>query len=553
MTRRSGFFPVGPARAFGGVPEAGSGARPAHSGLALSGALLFALSVAFSLALQARAGEALPEPGARVDLAGFARASVEGRSLAIEWEEPREVFEVEVRSDAAELRADSLRLEWWGSAWPAHGTGGWSKLDDPWNGRWVAVEVRPERVAGGGSLRFRFPPLSHAEWEKSPEEAPAEPILHRRTLKIRAVLEEGAPEPSELRLSAFGRSTWRRGAFDVEVRLSEDGARAARVEVRNGILERLASLPAPRASEVGRAAFRVRGPGGSSGGARVRLLFAEAAGPDSNDLTRVTVRLGEDPSSSGFSFVPQDVERAGALRLRHFGALVVPAGSRLTLANDPGPGPGAWERSVRERVAFHPEATYASAMAGLPRLSPPRWVPLGVPSARQEIFVSPEGNWSSMTWSIGSRVREIFEAGKDSRRIPFRKSPDESGRAELVTEIDTSLEPRFDGRDREGLERRLEEDHLPWIRVRWRTGDVSFEEELGATTLAGEYADDAGRRGDEAVALLVRIAATNEGPRAAPARVSLRYSHDEAVRLFDDGLVAIIPSRGGLVPEGLRA
>lgn len=530
--------------------------RENRAGILACGAPLaarLAALVALSSAARALAEDSLPEPGARVDLARFARASLEGRALAVEWDEPREITEVEVHSAEAELRADALRLEWWGSVWPAHGTGGWKQLDDPWNGRWVSVEARPERIAGGRALRFRFPPLSRAEWERAPEKASAEPILHRTTLKIRVVAAEEGPEPASLRVSAFGRPTWRRGAFDVEVRLSEDGARTVRLEVRNGFLERLASLPAPRASEVEGAAFRARGPGGSSGGARVGILFAEEEGRDSNALTRVTVRFGEDPSSSGFSFVPQDVERAGALRLRDFGALVVPAGNRLTLANDPGPGPGSWERSVRERVAFHPEATYASAMAGLPRLAPARWVPLGVPSARQEIFVSPEGNWSSMTWSIGARVREIFEAGKDSRRIPFRKSPDEAGRAELVTEIDTSPEPRFDGRDREGLERSLEEGHLPWIRVRWKTGDVRYEEELGATTLAGDYADDAGRRGDEAVALLVRLAATNEGPRAAPANVSLRYSHDEEVRILDDGVVAIIPSRGGMVPEGLRA
>ena len=70
---------------------------------------------------------------------------------------------------------------------------------------------------------------------------------------------------------------------------------------------------------------------GGSAGIRLGIRYVHNADHNSNDLTRVTVRLGQSGDAVGFSFVPEDVLAAGAMHLPDFGALVAPSEKELSL------------------------------------------------------------------------------------------------------------------------------------------------------------------------------------------------------------------------------
>jgi len=435
----------------------------------------------------------------------------------VEWENPREVHEVRAVFPAERAPSlEALHLEWWGSIWPRYGSGGWMRLDDPWNGRWVAV---PGKVAPGkepGVVVFTIPPLTRREWEKAPESGGPS---FRRTLKIRVV---GAL-PESLRI--LGGSRWRLASFDLDFRFLEDGEREGRLEVSNGVIQKIESLPPPREVAVSGTGWKARGRAGGSAGVRMRILHAENGDLASNDLTRMTIRLGASPESSGFSFIPQDVLREGALRLRDLGVLVSESARGLSHASDPGPSGKYWPRSVRRRIRERPEMTLKTALEGIPRLSPPRWVPLGAPSARQEVVVGPLGDWSM--WKAS-----LHTPGRESGRIPHRGE-------KLDAILDTRAEPLFDGGDREGAVRYLHEGHLPLIHVEWRTGRIRYNHALLATILLGEPGDDESRRGDETVVLLSKLEMANPSSTSRKAAVNLRYSHDAPLFLDARGIIAI--------------
>lgn len=488
-----------------------------------------------------------PRIGDRVDLAAFGRPLPGEDGFGVEWEMPREIREVRV-SGIGGSPASSLRVEWWGSVWPANGTGGWKKLDDPWNGRWVRFAGRP-RLQNGGCV-FSFTPLTKDEWEKAlPREDYGDkknPVF-RRTLKLRLVSTDGARTPAGAKIEAYGASVWKRAAFRIESRQIAGGPSGGRVQIVNGRSISISGLPAPAHTIVRGETWRAGRPAGPGSGVVLDLFYADNGDPDSNDLTRVTVRLGERPDASGFSFVPQDVLREGAMRLPSLGVLVSEASRRLTLANDPGPGGTNWSRPVRLRLAERPEMTRTAAMQGIPRLAPPPWIPLGVPSARQEFFVGPGGDWTA--WEDSLRTRDA----RDYPRLVFRRRSDDSGPGRLSGTFDTRERPLFDEGGREARTRRLEKGYLPLIHVEWNTGPVHYHHRLGVSTLEGAYGDDTGRRGDETTVLLTKLEITNTGNTPAPAFLNLRYSDRAPIALRDDGLIVITGDDTRRIPAGLSA
>src|SRR5262245_29854484 len=183
-----------------------------------------------------------PAPGEAVDLARFGTPLSDSGSIGVEWENPREVREVRaIFADPGRVPDPAaLKLEWWGSVWPKNGSGGWMKLDDPWNGRWVTAPAAAAPGAAAGVLAFTFPPLSKEEWKDGEGAAQR----YRRTLKVRV---SGPPGSLPSRIETYGAARWREAEFDVDLRLGAAGERSARLEVQDGVLRGLESLPAPRA------------------------------------------------------------------------------------------------------------------------------------------------------------------------------------------------------------------------------------------------------------------------------------------------------------------
>ncbi len=503
-----------------------------------------ALTLALAVSWAARADvPPAARPGDLVELGAFGRVLPNPKVVGVEWENPRDVHEVRAVAAAnATIAPESLRVEWWASVWPDNGTGGWMKLDDHWNGQWVRPGGSFNRDTQSGALVYRFPALTKSEWRKAleteqyPDKKPPE---FRRTLKIRLVGAEGASVEG-VQLQVYGRSRWREGRFDVEVLATQAGPFGGRLDVSNGDAQSLSVSPLSMVSPtVSGNGWSAAGHAGQSARVRMHLLYADADDRNSNDLTRVTVRLGDQPDAPGFSFVPQDVLAAGALRIPAVGALVVPAESPITLANDPGPADSFWRKSVRSRVADLPEVSREQAMASIPRLQPRRWVPLGVPCARQEIFVTPGGDWMLFPNSLWTEAR-------DTQRIRFR------GKEPLFALLDTGVQPVFK-EDKPGAKRYLEAGHLPLVHVEWDQDGIHYHHQLAATILLGDISEDDKRRGDETVCLLTRLDITNPGAAPATARLHLRFADPTPIALTSEGVIEIQPADRSSIPEGLSA
>jgi hypothetical protein len=504
------------------------------------------------------AAEEKPQVGDLVDLAAFGtRLAKDG--IGVEWDELRNVHQVQLSGVSDEV-AKSLELQWWGGVWPngsraalvnaGGGSGGWKLLDDPWNGRWVRVAAEAVKAKDSDVWVLSLPTMTKDEWSQylNPAQYLAELCpAFRRTFRVRVVSKTKQPLPATLRLRAFGDSRWQEASFDVDLRFPQDGRLECRIDVTNGALLSLESLPAPRAATVDGNTWSAAGSKDGSAGVRIRVRYAHNTDHNSNDLTRITVRPGQAADAPGFSFVPEDALAAGAMHLPDFAALVAPSEKNLSWANCPEPLDKGWGWRVRQGVAKHAEATRASAMAGIPRLAPPPPVPLGVPSARQEFFVDASGNWSTSLQSLW------FDNGRDYKRWGFDRKFGKQVDGHLAMELDTRAEPKFDGGDREAAQRSLEDGYLPLIHVRWHTGPIQYRHVLTATALLGDYGDDVTRRGDETVVLLTRLEMTNPSDQPQPAAVNLRCSHNGPIVLRDDGVIALTPSEPSGIPAGLFA
>ncbi|UCD28694.1 MAG: hypothetical protein JSV03_16720 [Planctomycetota bacterium] len=477
--------------------------------------------------------------GSLVDLAEFGRPLSAKNLVGVEWENLREVYEAHLifpeGKDAPPV--SKLRLEWWGSVWPNVGVGtyqpGWLQKDDHWNGKWVPVETKA--VAGPKPTMwvYKFPPLTKKEWKRA---LPKRHPTYRGTLKVRVVSEEQAL-PKDCRLAVFGTSRWGKASFDVIVNVGQESSRAGRIDIINGKLLGISSLPPPYDAKIQDRIWSAEGSADKSAYLRIKVLYAETKNPHSNDLTRVTVRLGRAADATGFSFVPQQVLNEGTIRLRDLEISITESVEGMGLARDRGPFQKKWERCVRERIPERPETSYRSAMTGIPRLSPPMTIPIGVPSAEQEVFIRPLGEWV-MWWP------SLNPKGRESERCPFRerykvqRGRDQPG---LYAQLDAREDPQFDGKDRKEMRRYLAEHHLPLIHAEWRTGPIRYHHMMASTILLGDIGDDSQRRGDETVIFLSKMEITNTSDKPATATLNLRYSHGAPITLQRDGIIAIKP------------
>jgi hypothetical protein len=108
----------------------------------------------FRVSTDAYAEQILPNEavaGEVVNIAGFGRRLSGDNYIGRQWDNPRDIYEVHI-SGIDRRTAESLRFEWWGSVWSANGTGGWMRLDDPWNGKWVQINAVPVLYKSGHTV-----------------------------------------------------------------------------------------------------------------------------------------------------------------------------------------------------------------------------------------------------------------------------------------------------------------------------------------------------------------------------------------------------------------
>lgn len=456
------------------------------------------------------------QPAAHIDVSSLAAASnaapvalLKAVALHVEWQQPRPVRTVELTFADAPPSADTIKLEWWHRVWPDNGTGGWMKLDDPFNGEWTAA--RATVATNGATLRFRFAPLEASEVPGVKRTG----LDFRQTYKLRITC---AQYVRLLRVAAYSDAVLRhaRLRFEWGVRTTVPGEWAPKFEARNGRL--LAVTPA------------------GTNSATVEVEYADAPDRLSPDRGRVVFRSG--PTRS-FSVFVDDVLRAGGLFVRDLGVFVSDAEKPLTF-QDWKPPAGAWPTStIAETVARMPEQTFAQASRAFPA-KPPRYCFLGAPNLRQEIALEPRGDIILFADSLRS-------PGPDADASPWRKWDT------LRYRFLTGEHPGPDGEGSPVVARELEDGWLPVVRCAWRDGDLAWSQTSVAAPLTVDLAHLDSRTGTEPLVLATRFTVTNSAPEPRTAWLWLELNHPLPCRLGVDGTLLLTrPSDGhnrpGFVP-----
>ncbi|MBI4580514.1 MAG: hypothetical protein HY718_12475 [Planctomycetes bacterium] len=450
-----------------------------------------------------------------------------GGYLHVEWRHPRDVYAVELVCRGDVPRPDELTISYWYHVWPDNGGGGWMKVDDPFNGRFVTAATDVVRT-GERRLMHRIQSLETAE---NPA-VKATGFDYRRTYKIRIAFKSDV-QVAEMRCLTDSR--WK----PARIRIELPGAAPAHFVGRNA--EILSTKPIAVAAAV------------------LDLRYADNPQRLSPDLGRVMIRRGGH--GPGFSFFVDDVVRDGVVKLRDGRGYLCDDTKGLTGANWK-PPPDAWDATVMDKVAAMPEQTLANAMS-----IPPKWIPpahLGLPNLRQELSIDPR----SLIYTEFKSLRSPLD---DFKRSPNLTKDDSERKYILVTRKNEPFGPA----SHKSIKRWLEEGYLPVIHSQWEMEGVRYDQRVFVTALdpevtAASLADPqpaprafgtegraanfhSGLRGDEPVAILSRLEMENPTDTPVPAGFWLRITNRPPMHIDADGLLVLDaptkPSAGaGLTP-----
>ncbi|MHB8524401.1 MAG: hypothetical protein ACYDH9_27080 [Limisphaerales bacterium] len=452
--------------------------------------------------------------GPSIDVSKFAQDSgttlalAPGTRLLCEWRQPRDVRSVRLRFTGAAPDPGAITIEWWHRVWPDNGSGGWMKLDDPFNGNWATVNGLAS--ANQSELRLPFPPLGTNEVPGLKH--PGADFRHTYKLRI------SSSQPVTLQhLGLFTGATAKRARlrFEWNLKTTVPGTWSPKFEARNG---RVLSVHPDGRNAV-----------------MVEVEYADSPDRLSADRGCVICRSGETRS---FSVFVDDVRREGGLFVRDIGAFVCDAERHLTFATWRGPAGEAWPDTVEELVAKLPEQSLESVMRTTAR-KPPGDCFLGVPNLRQEIALSPKGDLILFADSLRS-------PGPDAEARPWTWS-------ELRLQFGAGEHPTMGDADHRDVARHLEEGWLPVVRHEWTTGEIGYTETCVVTTLAGDIADLKDQVGTEPIVLSARFVLTNHAAEPRSACLWLEPNHPRPLRVAVDGtLVLDLPSdrkpRRGVIP-----
>lgn len=434
---------------------------------------------------------------------------VPGTALEFEWDHARPVRAVTLFGTSAPTNATPITVQWWRRIWPDNGTGGWMKLDDPFNGNWTTAKLRVERE--GPAIRGTFAPLEA-------EEAPGiqrRGMAERVTYKLR-VLPAERLEIQRVTVTSDARLRQARLRFEWDVKTTAPGKWTPQFEARNGRLLRAA-------------------PAGPNA-ATVEVEYADAPDRLSPDRGFVVFRSGETRS---FAVFVDDVLREGGLLVRDIGVFVSDADRNLTYQTRSAPIGEVWsEGTVAEQVARQPEASFDRVSQAIPR-KPPPYLFLGVPNLRQEIALLPQGQ-------IQLRADSLRSPGPDANARPWSEDA-------LVYDFGAGAQPSMGPAADRAVERSLAEGWLPVVSHAWTTEEIQYRETCVAAPLMRPIDQLASQTGTEPVVLATRFELKNTAAQSRTAWLWLELSRSDPLQLSVDGtLVLRRPSDGrdrpGFVP-----
>jgi hypothetical protein len=369
-------------------------------------------------------------------------------NIGLVWDEPRNPRTVViVYADAASApRPEAQELQAW-----LHPERPLAGGESPWQGHWRALKKSEglSVAVDGLTWTYRLPDIPDGIFQ------------------FRIVLKDHtAARVRSLR--ATGAAKWRPAEFEVRFDPPRE-APSRRVEGYNAEVTGVEPIP-----------------GGD--GLRVRGLASDASS-DSGDAAIFTIRAGD----RSFSFLANDLDADGVMRVTPFGATVAKPGAKPIAAS---------EKTIGERVVEMPEQTFDRVLNAIPPKQRTKWLALAPPLNPRKFAVKPNG--------------DIFARDEWDLNYQFA----------------TGDKPDYERREPQ----HVEEDHLPVLYADWDDGGLRWQQGYVVTALGGRFDDPT-----QETALVTRISASNDGaaPVAAKLWLCLRTGTDECADVRLDGNLLI--------------
>lgn len=213
--------------------------------------------------------------------------------IALEWDKPRDLSEVNIEFRHAIANRAELRVQYWQEDWPQAGVSGKAAAGDASRGHWSTAKA--DWWAGDRDVTFAFLPYNQ---EQPGNDAPD--VRYRRTRRLLFLLGKGELPPVRY-LHAYGPGKAHEGTFEI---LSDKGASfptPIKVTIVNGdIIEDEDGKPtATRESELLIAA---------------PSIVIRFAADQIDTLDRTLVTLQQDNKTKA-DFVPAQVAKSGQVEL----------------------------------------------------------------------------------------------------------------------------------------------------------------------------------------------------------------------------------------------
>jgi hypothetical protein len=435
--------------------------------------MAWATSLCLSLATQSESFDAAPFGELLPDASG------------VVWQDPREIHAVHVRFEdrgGLKLRADQVRLQYWGSWWPERhlpkdrepggGDTGWMELGNWWKYDWRDADAAVEQQ--NGDWIFRFRPVNAAEFPDLTDY----PVAFRYTLKVRVVGHVPLPAVREFR--AFTDSTLKTGVICVA--WAQAGPQP-RFDVFNGRM-RLVEAPDERHQVL-------------------RLEVTSNPDPNTFDRTLVTVTRG----TNVFTFRFDDLHE-GTLFIPDFRVAILPGQVIREYATVAAEILREGKSTLRQRIAGMPEQTWRGAWESMPRRKSDIYFPMGLDGGRQRFRLQPDG-------SVDFRHNDRYlraRPGTDTPLLDHEPGP-------VAVRFGLPPRPSF---------RTLAENVLPVVTTRWELDDIEVEQTALVTQLLGMRATDPPPSGDAPAVWLARLVITNVSEQRRSFELPLEFAAGSA-------------------------
>ncbi len=427
-----------------------------------------------------------------------------GPHVGVEWEQTRRFSSIIAHFADDAPDPSQVRVQYWHQNWPEPWIGGWTAVDDPFNGKWVTANG--EFKIEGDTWTFTFDPLDITELGSAEDFA----VTYRQALKVRLLFKGCSPNIESLEIRSG--SVWKEADLRIEFGLSDEGLTyGGSAVVSDGSVLDLDD--------------------GNPKNVRLKVLYADGV---PTDRTIVTIKCVE----RSFSFLVSDA--LDGVHIPDHGVFVSEEGRggyAAWSANRPADVP----RPIFDRVIDEPEQSYERASAEVPQLIKikqdkfGRYVPIGCDANRQEFALRFNGD-------IFADKHELKLVGRDPARLLWPGS-------NIWFKFPTGDPPDFRERE-DGTEQSAQNDYLPIYTSTWKDREFAYEMTAFSALLHESPWEEEKKRGDEPMVALSRIKIRNTTEEKRTARFWIVIEQPEKLDTDSKGFVyAVGRARDDSVPD----